>query len=71
MLYFKISDWPIFDQKTINMSENDAFKYNKPVTRFDYEHLTKICNPPNIIERGDEGNIGISITIICCFYYTW
>lgn len=59
VLYYKISDWPAFDRKIRNMSENNAFKYSKPVTRVDYQHLTKICNPPDIIEHGDEGNIGI------------
>jgi len=61
VLYFKISDRPVPDNKTVNTSENSAQKYKITVSRIDYSELTKVCNPPHIIERGDEGDIGIYI----------
>lgn len=61
MLYFKISDRPVPDNKTVNTSQNSAHKYKRTVSRIDYNELTKVCNPPHMIERGDEGDIGIYI----------
>jgi len=61
VLYFKISDRPAPDNKTINTSENSAHKYKRTVSRINYSDLTKVCNPPHMIERGDEGDIGINI----------
>lgn len=43
----------------MNMSENIAYKYSKPVTMINYKELTKVCNPSHMIEPGDEGDIGI------------
>ncbi|CAI6367027.1 unnamed protein product [Macrosiphum euphorbiae] len=66
VLYFKISDRPVPDNKTVNTSENSAHKYKRTVSRIDYNELTKVCNPPHMIERGDEGDIGLlnnSLTI--------
>lgn len=59
VLYFKISDHPSPDRKTVNISISVTDKPTKPVNRIDYKGLTKICNPPHMIERGDEGVIGI------------
>lgn len=61
VLYFKISDRPVPDNKTVNKSENPAQKNKRTVSRIDYNKLTKVCNPPHMIERGDEGDIGIHI----------
>jgi len=61
VLYFKISDRPVPDNKTINTSENSVHKYKRTVSRVNYNDLTKVCNPPHMIERGDEGHIGINI----------
>lgn len=46
----------------MNATENTTNKYNSiPVIRIDYKELTEVCNPPHMIERGDEGDIGIDI----------
>lgn len=66
VLYFKISDRPAPDNKTVNISENFALKYKRTVSRIDYNELTRVCNPPHMIKHGDEGDIGLlnnSITL--------
>lgn len=49
----------------MNVSDDVAHKYGKAVNRTDYKGLAKVCNPPQMIERGDEGNIGRFILIYC------
>jgi len=68
VLYFKISDRPVPDNKTVHTSENSAHKYKRPVSRIDFNEITRVCNPPNIIEYGDEGDIGIYSTKKCLLY---
>jgi len=70
VLYFKISDRPVPDNKTVNISENFALKYKRTVSRIDYNELTRVCNPPHMIKRGDEGDIGIYMDIAMqCIVY--
>jgi len=71
VLYFKISDRPVPDNKTVNTSENSALKYKRPVSRIDYSELTRVCNPPHMIERGDEGDIGIYIYLKIIYITQW
>jgi len=61
VLYFKISDRPVPENKTVNTSENSVHKNKRTVSRINYNELTKVCNPPHMIEHGDEGDIGIYI----------
>lgn len=60
-LYFKISERPVPDRKTVNVSDDIPNKYGNVVNKIDYEELTRVCNPLQTIECGDEGNIGKSI----------